>query len=297
MRWIVCLCLLAGTQLGAMLIEPHPTVPNVVTVPLGRVVEAPPAPARSTPPASSPRAIRCGDPAKIGTPIAKLDTPITTGHSIWSVAAARHACVIVAWSDTELVASFDDGATFAPFGEPGRIQSVAIGDMGTIYVLRADSVLDVHRIDGTTARHALTFGDDATLAVRGTWLWLSHDVVGDQPSISGDDGATWIHLAWTEGFLSDLAVLADGTVVGLADYHGELCDHFGCGDGPFTAAFETTLAGGPWKPATPGHARAVNPDARSNDSHGLAITRDHDSRYVVRIVGNKLRALYATRPS
>jgi hypothetical protein len=297
MRWIVCLCLLVGARLGAMVVGPRPAVPDVVTVSVGRVAEPPPARDRSAPPASAPRAIRCGDPAKIGRPIAKLDTATTTGHANWSVAGARRACVIVAWSDTELVASFDDGATFAPFGAPGRIQSVAVGDTGTIYVLRSDSVLDVYRTDGTTARRALTFGDAGTLAVRGKWLWLGHNLVGDQPSISGDDGATWVHLAWTQGFLLDLAVLTDGTVVGLADYHSEMCDHFGCGPGPFNAAFETTLAGGPWKPATPGHARAVSAERGWTDSHGLGLTVDGDSSTIVRVLGNSFRALYATRPS
>jgi hypothetical protein len=313
MRWIVCLCLLVGARLGAMVVGPRPAVPDVVTVSVGRVAEPPPAPDRSPPPARAPRAIRCGDPAKIGRPIAKLDTATTTGHANWSVAGARHACVIVAWNNAEvvarwnpghvarnrveLVASFDDGATFAPFGDPDRIQSVAVGDTGTIYVLRSDSVLDVYRTDGTTARRALTFGDAGTLAVRGKWLWLGHNLVGDQPSISGDDGATWVHLAWTQGFLLDLAVLTDGTVVGLADYHSEMCDHFGCGPGPFNAAFETTLAGGPWKPATPGHARAVSAERGWTDSHGLGLTRDDDSRTIVRMLGDKLRALYVTRPS
>jgi hypothetical protein len=313
MRWIVCLCLLAGIRLGAMVVGPRPPVPAVITASVGRVGEPALARARAAPPATSPRELRCGDPTKIGTPIAKLETPITTDHAYWLIAAARHACVIVAWTNVELVAqlnaehvvkhaaelvaSFDDGATFAPFGDPGRIRSVAVGDTGTIYVLRADSTLDIYRTDGTTARRALTFGDEGMLTVRGKWLWLAHNVVGDQPAISSDEGATWIHLAWTEGTLRDLAVLDDGTVVGLADYHMDRCDHFGCGDGPLNAAFETTLAGGPWKPATPRHARAVSEQPGTLDSHGLMLTPDNNARYLVRMVGTKLRALYATRPS
>jgi len=296
MRWLLVLCLLAGTRLGAMVVVPPPPTPVSVTVSVGRDVEPPP-PSRPALPAGSRHAITCGDPAKLGTPIARIDTAYTNNHALWSVGAARHACVIVAWNDHELVASFDDGATFAPISQPGQIKSVAIGDTGTIYVLRPDGSLEIYRTDGTTARRALTFGAEATLAVRGKWLWLSHNVVGDQPAISGDDGATWIHLSWTEGGLADLAVLTDGTVVGLADYHMDMCDHFGCGPGPFTASFETTLAGGPWKPASASHARAVSEQRRERDSHGLEVVTDNDSRYIVRMFGRELRAIYVTRPS
>lgn len=300
MRWpLRFLLVLAGAVVGALIVGPAPAAPPV-KVTFFRTPEPPPAPRApplGAPAQTAPHAIRCGDPKTIGTPIAKLDTELHDGHLHWAVTTSRRACVIAGWTEDELVVSYDDGATFVPVAIAGKIQTVAIGDTGTLYVLRAGGVLDILRADGTTARRALVWGDkESTLVVRGKWLWLSHRVVDAQPSLSPDEGATWIHLRWENGDLADIAVLDDGIVVGQSDIRGDVCDHFGCGDGPFTFAYETTLAGGPWKPATKTHARAVGANLDGEDRHGYAITRDTDSRYIVRVVGSQLRALYTTRP-
>lgn len=299
MRWFVFACVLAGTRLGATLVGPAPAPPPVqVVVPVGRMVEplAPVVkPPLGAPPATAAHRITCGDPNQIGTPIAKLATESYGDHD-WVIATSQRTCVIAGWTAGELIVSYDDGATFAPIAIAAKIQSVAIGDTGTLYVLRADAMLDIFHADGTTARRALVFAnDEAVLVTRGSWLWLSHRVVGDQPSLSPDEGATWIHLRWTESYLADLAVLADGTVVGQSDFHGDVCDHFGCGDGPFTAEYETTLAGGPWKPATRSHARAVGTNSDGKDRHGFEIASN--SGRLVRVMGSRLRALSTRRRS
>lgn len=301
MRWLLALLLLAGTRIGALVVGPAPTATPVnVVVPVARMVEPPPpaVPAPLVAPRGMAHAISCGDPKTIGKPIAKLDTELTTGHLHWQVASSYRTCVIAGWTEDELVASYDDGATFQPIAIDGKIQAVAVGDTGTLFVLHADGILDVFHADGTTARRALVWGDkESQLAVRGKWLWLSARVVGNQPSLSPDEGATWIHPYWTQSFLANIVVLDDGTIVGQSDIHGDVCDHFGCGDGPFTFEYETTLAGGPWKPATAAHARAVVEDHANRDRHGYAITRDPDSRYLIRIIGSQYRALYTTRAS
>jgi hypothetical protein len=235
-------------------------------------------------PMVTPHPITCGDPKTIGTP------PSPTIES-WQVAAAGGACVIIGWTPDKLVASWDDGATFTPFAAGAKIQSAAVGDTGTIYVLRVSGMLDVFHADGTIAHRDLTNGALGRLRVRGRWLWLTHDVVPDTPAISDDEGTTWRNFDWTEGDLVDLVVLDDGTVVGLADYHSIMCDHFGCGAGPFTAAFETTIEGQPWRPASKGHAHALHGNA-IRDHHGFEL-----DNFLVRTVGSTRHALYVTRPS
>lgn len=251
--------------------------------------------------AAAPRSITCGDPRKIGTPVKTLDTTLTGGHTNWSVVTSRRVCVIVAWTDAEIVASFDDGRTFAVLGiaAPGiRNQSAAIGDDGTIYVVRSDSTLTLMRPDGTTTVRTLAPSHwEPVLRVRGTWLWLYYNVVGNHGALSNDEGANWTALTWTEADLVDLVVLADGTLVGLADYRSAVCDHFGCGDGPLNSAFEARGPGGPWKPATKRHARKLTGDYGSHDRHGYMITRDLDSRFIARTVGREHRRLYVTRPT
>jgi hypothetical protein len=242
-------------------------------------------------PAGTLHPITCGDPKTIGTVIPARPTPATPHTEAWQVAAANGVCVIIGWTSDELVASWDDGAAFTPFAAGDKIQSAAVGDAGTIYVLRVGGMLDVFHTDGTVAHRDLTNGALGRLHVRGRWLWLSHDVVPDTPAISDDEGTTWRNFDWTEGDLVDLAVLDDGTVVGLADYHSVMCDHFGCGDGPFTAAFETTIEGQPWHRATKRHAQAL-PGNAIRDHHGFEL-----DLFLVRVIGSTRRALYSTGPS
>jgi hypothetical protein len=198
-------------------------------------------------------------------------------------------------ADSELVASWDDGVTFDRFPAGAVIQSAAVGETGTIYVIRLDGTFDVIRTDGTVV-HRTVDAADAALAVRGRWLWLAHRVVGDNTQLlSDDDGATWHHLEWTPPHtdLVDLVILDGGTVVGRSQLND--CDHFGCGGRELKQTFETTLARGTWRPATRAHVRLLPGDSVV-DRHGMKITRDLDSHYIVRVDGTTFRALYTIRP-
>jgi hypothetical protein len=334
--------MLVGAALGlgwvAVRAEPGPgiPVPVVVAAPTPPVVPAPAAPAESPvpdplPPVPAPpsvppaaevrepvaRRIACSRaPERIGRKRARLPTGGATARTWWRVAAAAKACVIVVWSEHELRASFDDGASFAALlaGDAPIVGADVRAD-GAIVVMREDFTLTIAYPDGRTVVRTLAFLGKPSF--RGRWLVMQSPHTG-APAISDDDGAHWRHLDWgDDGWMVDLRVLADGTIVVVTDHAGSMCDHFGCG-GPTRWYEESHLDGRPWQRASREHVRAarmplaaewvstaraaaVPPEARTLtrwsalDSHRLIVTRADDGS-VMRYTRAGWRVLVAEEP-
>ena len=289
-------CVLAGSVLGGTLVHlrgaparrrlelPHPVV-------VERVLPAPPQP--PSPPSPVSHQITCGDPARIGEPLAS--PPVGSGAPRWwRVAAAAKACVFVAWSEADVVASWDDGATFTPLdASAARVVGTAVRDDGTIIVMREDYTLAIAYPDGSTLVRRLAFRGEPL--ARGRWLVIRGR---DAPAISDDDGASWRQLEPPGSYLVDLHVLGDGTIVATVDDSMVMCDHFGCG-GPTVHDAESHLDGRPWRAASRSHQRAAAAASRApageRDAHGLAV-EVVANRYLVRRTAGGPRTLYVGAP-
>ncbi len=212
-----------------------------------------PSPSPPPPPAPPVHASCSKTPQHIGQPLAKLPTDEPTDIGYWHVEAAAGQCVIAAWTGATIVASWDDGATFAPVLESSSpIVGAAVRDDGTIFVMREDFTLGVAHPDGSSISRSLTFGGEPF--TRGRWLVIRTKT---SPAISDDEGASWRQLDWGEGYLADLHILDDGAIVAFVDLRMEVCGHQGC-DGPTEKYIETQLDGRPWRPASPRHVRAAS---------------------------------------
>jgi hypothetical protein len=290
------LCLLAGTTIG--LVAPRFRADGARAVATQPAVEAPAASGAgsgsgsasgsASVSVSAPR-IGCAEhPESVGAPLAALPAWPGGVRGMWQVAVSRHACVIAAWEGARLVVSWDDGVTFSPIvASTSPLSGVAAADDGTVFATRDDGTLEVVHADGSTTTRQLAFRG-APLA-RGRWLVINGAgarVGGDAIALSADEGATWRVLEVTSGYLLDLRVLDDGAIVGNFDHRGELCDHFGCGDGPTSEISETHLDGRPWAPATARHARAVEALAdQPTPPAGVALPQLDSHRRTVAVAG------------
>jgi hypothetical protein len=309
------LALLAGAVIAGTLLRVRRDPPPVhLHVPVPEPVEQVlPGPTHAASPAPTilPHHLSCGAPvASIGTPMSEVPKDADSGKRYWRVVAGARTCVIAVWSDADLVASWDDGASFAPVpGSGAKIVGVAVRDDGTIFVMREDFTLGVIYPDGRVLTRHLAFRGEPEAS--GKWL-----VIYTRPSISisDDDGATWRQLGGVEDsilvYASRLRVLDDGTLVAHADWHGAACDHFGCAE-PAEGDVESHLDGGAWREATPAHARALGKpreasvlppfDVRNGwdvvDSHDLLLHVIPNRREIVRYLGKAgWRLLYTGAP-
>jgi len=253
--------LVVGAALGGVVAllrpaEPRASVRIGIPFPVFTRIDLrspPPPPPPPAPPTPSAHAGCSRTPQDIGQPLAAYPTAEPTDIGSWQVEAAAGQCVIAAWTGATIVASWDDGATFAPILESrSPIAGAAVRDDGTIFVMREDFTLDVVHPDGSSISRSLTFGGEPF--TRGRWLVVR---TKEAPAISDDEGASWRQLAWPGGYFADLHMVDDGAIVALLDLRDQVCGHLGC-DGPTEQYVETQLDGRPWRPASPRHVGAAS---------------------------------------
>jgi hypothetical protein len=305
MQTAVVLSLCVGFMVGAVIARRRePPSPVHAHLPYPAVIEHElQMPARRTEPMVTTESRHLDCPASVeraGTPLAKLPDEVP-GERWWRVAVSARTCVLAVWSERDVLASWNDGASFEPIvPSSSKLVGVDVGDDGTIFVIREDFTLVILHPDGRTITRTLAFRGRPL--ARGRWLVIA----GGSPSISDDEGASWRQLEWQHG--GDLRVLSDGTIVAHADVTGEVCGDKGC-DGPTELDLESHLDGRPWTQATPAHVRAIPPprgqfvalEPRSasrwdvTDSHGLPI---HAERlHILRYLGKRgWRLLYTGAP-
>jgi hypothetical protein len=258
----------------------HVTVSAPVLVERTRVTDSPA-------PYAVRRHVACSaSPGAVGQPLAALPVEPPAGPRFWNVAAASEQCVIAAWSLSTLVASYDDGATFEPIStRSSPITGADVRADGTVFAMREDFTLEIIYPDGRSVMRTLAFAGEPM--VRGQWLVIRTD---SAPAISHDDGATWRQLDWNDGYLADLAVLADGTIVARTDRAGVLCDHFGCPD-ITTEDYVSHLDGRPWTGATEAQTRSLRksrePSAPPSDRQALIRTTVDSHGALVGVVANR----------
>ncbi|MSP63672.1 MAG: hypothetical protein EXR72_25670 [Myxococcales bacterium] len=126
--------------------------------------------------------------------IGALSEPAVPESGWIGVAAsrARHG-VLAVWSEGHVRLSRDDGRTFEEaLAGPGRVESVVLGDDGTLYVARAGRRLGVLRPDGASWWRVVDgFGDPEALVAGAGWLiWFDGDWRDPHMAISRDHGRT-----------------------------------------------------------------------------------------------------------